>query len=483
MAVAVEEVDYSLYDQAAYEAYQEYRKHFGYFEPTPKQLLFIQAGKTAKERLFLAGNRTGKTFNACLENSMHVTGNYSDNWDGAIYTEPVDMWAASVSAQATRDVLQKQYYLGDPDKGTPGLIHESLVLKKTRSAGVTGFYDTVWVQHASGGVSTISFKSYDQGREKFQGTQKHIIHLDEEPPRDIYVECLMRTASTKPGFRGILMLTMTPLLGTTDMVLHFTEGRPTETVKDNKYYVMATWDDNPHLSEEEKETLLSSLKPHEIEARTKGIPSLGSGLVYPVPESMITCAPFEIPKHWGRVFGMDFGWTDDTAVLFLAHDKDSDTVYAYAEYAVPELSPQIHATTLLRMGANWIPGVCDPSAGGTSMETGAQTMPLYQQCGISLSKANNKVELGVQTVLQRMQTGRFKIFTNLTKTLGEIRMYSRDQYGFVKKKRDKDHKKRDHLMDSLRYGVMSGLDIAIPENFKDAMYHGKYGRPTKASYI
>jgi len=435
-----------------------------FYEPHPKQLLFHTAGKEAKERLFLAGNRTGKTYCASVEVSLHATGNYLDDWAGYRYKEPVNIWVASLSREATRDILQKKYYLGDRSAGTPGLIPSNLIINQTYGAGVTGFVDTIWIQHKSGGISTISFKSYDQGREKFQGTEKHIIHLDEEPPRHVYLECLMRTMATRENFHGMMMLTMTPLIGMTDMILHFTqkennEKRSAGIVDESKFYVIASWDDNPHLPESEKNLFRQSMSPHELEAREKGIPSLGSGMVYPVAESLITCDPFEVPEYWARFFALDFGWNPSpTASVFFAHDRDNDMVYAYAEYGATNLTPQQHSVELMNQDAHWMHGVYDPAGRSSLQNSGMNLVSLYRQSGIkNLSPANNKVELGIQTVLQRMQKEKLKIFKTLNKTLTELRMYSRDEDGIVKKG-------NDHFMDCIRYGIMSGIPLGTTRN-------------------
>ncbi len=345
-----------------------------------------------------------------------------------------------------------------------GLIPESLVIDRTYGAGVTGFVDTVWIRHKSGGVSTISFKSYDQGREKFQGTAKHIIHLDEEPPRDIYLECLTRTMATRENFHGMIILTMTPLKGMTDMLLHFTQKedngkRAAEAVEGSKFYVIASWDDNPHLPQSEKVIFRQSMSPHELEAREKGIPSLGSGMVYPVAESIITCDPFEIPEYWPRGFALDFGWSPSpTAAIFFAHDRDNDVLYAYGEYGACNLTPQQHAVELMKQGAHWMPGVYDPAGHISSQQTGVNLVSLYRDSGIkNLFIANNKKELGVQTVLQRMQNEKFKIVKTLNKTLTELRMYARDESGLIPKG-------NDHFMDCIRYFIMSGIPLAQPKN-------------------
>lgn len=86
--------------------------------------------------------------------------------------------------------------------------------------------DAVLIQHASGGWSELGLKSYQQGRGSFEGTERHGIWLDEEPPLEIYSECLIRTATTN----GIVYITFTPLEGTTGTVMMFLQPDRTEKV-------------------------------------------------------------------------------------------------------------------------------------------------------------------------------------------------------------------------------------------------------------
>lgn len=149
----------------------EYRKRFLFYKPHPKQAQFHALGSTCRERLFLAGNRVGKTFGGSSEMAMHLTGHYPAWWEGKRFSEPVDAWAASDTGETTRDILQREY-LGNPSKGTLGAIHPSLIIETSARRGVSDAIDTVFVRHRSGGVSQLGFKSYDQGRAKFQGTHK-----------------------------------------------------------------------------------------------------------------------------------------------------------------------------------------------------------------------------------------------------------------------------------------------------------------------
>lgn len=454
----------------------ENAKRFLSYNPHQKQLAFHAAGKIARERLFRGGNKTGKTYSSSAEASMHITGNYSSTWNGYVYEKPIDAWAVGPSSALVRDVLQK-YYIGNEEKGTIGHIHPSLIIDIKPSKGVAGAADTVYVRHASGGVSKLVFKNYgsgrELGREKFQGDIQHLIHIDEECPMPIYQECRMRIMATSPGFHGMMLLSMTPLKGQTALVSYFSEDRYQEVVKDSKWYITASWDDNPHLSEEERKDMLSGMTEQEKEARMYGIPWAGAGLVYPLPEPAYLVDDFEIPDHWPRAAGMDFGWTNPTALVFGAHDKNNDVVYIYQDYAVCENTPNQHFNSLLRFGVDWMPIVYDPAGKSSQQTDGEKLVPLYKKAGMSnMHKAENDRQLGILTVLQRLRAGQLKIFKSCKKVREEIQKYSYKENGTIN---DKD----DHAMDAMRYYIMSGLKLAVAPSMKDIIYQGRYGYPQR----
>lgn len=396
----------------------------------------------------------GKTYCGALEVAMHLTGQYPDWWEGTRFNEPVDAWAASDTGETTRDILQREY-LGDDTKGVEGVIPANLIVDSSNRSGISDAVDTVWVRHKSGGVSTLGFKSFDQGRKKFQGKHKHVIHLDEEPPEDVYTECLLRTTAVGDKPPGHVLLTMTPLSGMTQVVQLYLKdnAKPALVQPTGRVFIQAGWEDNPHLADSEREALILKTPAHELEARRKGIPSLGSGMVYPVAESRFVIEPRQIPDHWRRVYGLDFGWTNPTAGVFLAHDTDSDVVYVVGEYYVREVTPQGHAVSLGALGASWMPGVCDPAGQAANPKDGESLMEVYEKLGLKLTKANNSREAGIQIVLQRLQNGTVKVFSTCTNLLHELRMYARDEKGVPKKE-------NDHLLDAWRYAVVSGLGIA-----------------------
>ena len=135
-------------------------------------------------------------------------------------------------------------------------------------------------------------------------------------------------------------------------------------VDEGKYLVQAGHDDVPHLDDAAKALILKATLPHLRDARTKGIPSLGAGAIYPIVESEIIVDPFKIPRHWKRCYAMDVGW-NRTAALWLALNPDIDCMYAYAEYYRGQAEPSVHAAAIKARG-DWIPGVIDPAARGRS---------------------------------------------------------------------------------------------------------------------
>lgn len=419
----------------------------------PKHLKFFELGLTKEERLVLAANRVGKTEGmGGYETTLHLTGDYPKWWTGRRFKKPIDAWAAGDTNQTVKEIIQEKLLGKMTDIGS-GLIPKHLILNTTRKVGVSDAIETIYVKHKSGGISQITLKSYDQKRHAFQGTKKDLIWLDEEPPLDIYTECLLRTTDTEAGANnGIMILTFTPLKGMSETVMSFMPaGKEVDDPKSAKTVITATWDDVPHLSQEAKDKLWASIPPFQRDARSKGVPQLGSGAIYPVPESDFVVDDFQIPAHWPRVYGMDVGW-NRTAAPWAAIDRDNDTVYLYAEHYRGQAEPSIHAESIKAKGA-WIPGVIDPAARGRNQKDGLQLLQDYIDLGLDLEIAFNGVESGIYEVWQRLSTGRLKVFKSMSNWLYEFRLYRRDEKGRIVKE-------NDHIMDATRYLIMSGLERA-----------------------
>jgi hypothetical protein len=213
-----------------------------------------------------------------------------------------------------------------------------------------------------------------------------------------------------------------------------------------------TIDDAEHYTPEQREAIIASYPAHEREARIKGIPSMGSGRVFPVEETLITCDPFPIPPHWPQINGMDFGWDHPFAAINMAWDRDADVIYVCKEYAQRETTPVNHAAAIKPWGA-WIPCAWPHDGLQHDKGSGESLKDQYEAQGLNMltDKATfpdggNGVEAGVMDMLDRMQTGRWKVFSTCGGWFGEFRLYHRVNGLIVKE--------RDDRISASRYGLM-----------------------------
>ena len=410
-------------------------------------------GSGHRERCFMAGNRTGKTVAGAYEATLHATGDYPEWWTGRRFDKPTQGWACGTTSQKTAEIVQAEL-LGileaEKAQGKPiglgtGLLPRSSIANVRLNPHSPGAVLKAWIHHKSGGKSQITFKSYEAGREAFQGTAQDWIWLDEECPLSVYAECAIRTMTTN----GLIWLTFTPLQGLSEVVLQFMpEMREVADQVCSRLLVQANWDQVPHLSTIAKDQLWASTPPFQREARRYGKPSLGAGAIYPVPESDFVVADFPIPDHWPRVFGLDVGW-NKTAAIWAAHDKQSDVVYLYSEHYASREEPVYHVKAIQARG-EWIRGVIDPAADASSQRDGSRLFDVYRGYGLNLIKADHAVVAGIEEVWTRLASGRLKVFQSNLNWLREFRLYRRDEKGRIVKE-------FDHLMDGTRYLVMSGL--------------------------
>lgn len=219
-----------------------------------------------------------------------------------------------------------------------------------------------------------------------------------------------------------------------------------------RHVTTMTIDDAPHISAAQRQEIINSYPEHEKEARTKGIPSLGSGRVFPITEESIVCDPFEIPKHWAQLNGLDFGWDHPFAAANCAWDRDADVFYVCKTYRESKATPPIHAAAIRPWGA-WIPCAWPADGLQTGKGDGKALSSLYedQQLEMLAEFATHEtggvsVEAAVMDMLERMQTGRWKVFRGLNEWLEEFRLYHRKNGQIVKL--------RDDLLSASRYALM-----------------------------
>lgn len=423
------------------------------YKPYPKQALFHALGgdPSITDRLLMAGNQLGKTYSAAAEVAFHVTGNYPDWWKGKRFVQANKGWIGCVTSQALRDAAQC-LLMGEIGAWGTGLLPAKSIVDWSKTPhGVPNAIDSVRVRHKSGGISSIQFKTYDQGRERWQGATLQWVWYDEEPPLDIWSEG--RTRTNVPG--NFTFLTFTPLLGMSDVVRRFTKEKPIGSI-----VIPMGIEDALHYTPAQRASIIAGYPKHEQKARAYGIPQLGSGAVFPISEDQIVTNPFSIPSHWPRVCGLDIGWDHPTACAWVAWDRDTDTVYVYDIYRVKEQTPVVHAAAIRAKG-KWIPVVWPHDGLQHDKGSGAQIAKQYRDLEVRMHPEKSThapekwkkegtggygVEAGIQDMLSRMQTGRFKVFQTCGDWIDEYRTYYRKDGLIVKE--------NDDLMSATRIAVM-----------------------------
>lgn len=431
-----------------------------YYRPYARQAEFHALMQ--REAALIAANQVGKTWCAASELAIHLTGRYPDWWQGRRWTRPIVAIVGSKSGQLTRDGAQR-VLCGRPGEWGTGTIPKACIVgEPKRAMGTPDLLDSVLVRNVGGWINRVNIKTYDQGRERWQAETVEEIWLDEEPPEDIYFEALTRTNATG----GFVRLTLTPLLGMSTVVRRYLM-EPNE----DRASITMTIDDAEHYTPEERAKIIASYPPHELEARAKGIPTLGSGRALPVSDAEITWEPRAIPAHWPQIIGIDFGWDHPTAAVNLAWDRDADCVYVTAAYRKAQTGV-IENAAAIRPWGKWKPVAWPHDGLQHDKGSGEQLAAQYRDQGLNMlaeratfEDGTNGVEAGVSEMLERMQTGRLRIASNLTDVFDEIRMYHRENGKLVKL--------MDDLLCAIRYGLMmlrfaavnKPADVSALENF------------------
>ena len=441
------------------ERYERFNKLLLYY-PYPKQMQFHAA--TERERMLMAANQVGKTWCAGAEVAFHMTGLYPDWWPETArrYSTGTEWWAGGVTAETTRDNPQRVLLGRKREYGT-GMIPLQVLDAVQLARGIPDAVDNFTVTHVSGQTSYCWFKSYEKGREKWQGeTLRGGIWFDEEPPLEIYTEGLTRLNVSQ----GPTLLTFTPLMGMSEVVRRFMQ--PEEKAKKSaRFYVQMDLEDAQHYSDEDRASIIDQYPDHEKDARARGIPMLGSGRIYPIPEEQIKFNLSDMaggfPSYWRGWGAVDFGdWDHPTAAVFMRFDADTDTIYLYDAYRQSREKLAVHTKAIKGRG-KWIPMAWPHDGHKHDGRSGEPIADLWRKDGVKMHKEHAtheaggfSVEAGITELLDRMSTGRFKVASHLNDWWDEFRTYHRKDGKIVKE--------RDDLMDATRYAIMMQRIARLP---------------------
>ena len=412
----------------------------------------FKAGSNKRERMVLCGNRGGKTNSSGYEDALHLTGDYPDWWDGHRFEFPINAWLFGVDAGQVKDVLQKEI-LGDSedslDSFTNGWIHnDEIVHDSIERAALKGAVSRVRIRHKSGGTSTLTFFSYRQiltGQSTLPvaGSSVDLVHGDEQPPDSLVGQLVTGVITGNRGAGGIIVWSMTPELGLTDLVDKFMKKRAAHQHLTGP----VSWAECPHLTPQMQAEALASYPAHERDMRSKGIPLFGSGRIFRPDEDKVLIDPFDLStKPWMKVIkGMDVGVAHPTAGAWLAYDPELSTYYVVRTYRQEGEAAAVHGAVLNSMWPN-APTVYPPDADTREKGSAKSLLPLYglkKQQEFSNPPApgetttNNYIEPGIMAMQEALSQGRLFVFRGQAdEFMEEMRTYHRDDRGNVVAERD-----------------------------------------------
>jgi phage terminase large subunit-like protein len=300
----------------------------------------------------------------------------------------------------------------------------------------------------------FDFQTYEQTLDKFGGAALHRVHFDEEPPEDIYKECLMRTID----FNGDLCFTMTPLQG---MTWTF-DGIWGKRHLDGYHVTVADMDENPYLSSEGRAAALSDLTAEEVDARKRGLFVHFGGLIYDtrVWHERLVDPP---GREWVTdqemiVVGIDPG-IRNTGVAFEAFDRENRSLQ-FAELRCENMDVAQVVAEIERVQRGWgfhgrrnVVHVMDPAARARSPIDAVTLETEYANCGLPTVRGQNDVEAGVTMYRRRMRDKAAFVSRDCALTTWEAERYRIDNDAakigkFAVVKTD------DHILDGKRYAQM-----------------------------
>lgn len=416
------------------------------------QIKFNTATKDNNACLLMAANQVGKSRTGCVLDAYHLTGQYPDDWTGHKFDFPPVVWCLGYSGEKTRDLLQQKLFgvlINGEWRG--GYIPNDLIIDALPMNGTPRAMREVRVKHTHG-ISICQFWSYSGGQHSLMGSLVDWYHCDEEPEDgEIYPQLITRTINGDRGRGGRGILTFTPENGKTELVCQFMDEEA-----DGQYMQTATWNDAPHISEEKRRAMLAMYPPYQRDMRSKGIPLMGTGLIYSVDEELIKCDPFDVPLHFRIINGMDFGWDHPQAHVQLAIDEENEIIYITHAFKRRELQPW-EAWQAVKGWSKDVP-VAWPQDGYQTRENGKEKRDMYIEAGFNLIDSHAtwegggvSVQAGIVQLNGLFQTGQLRIFSNLVDVFDEIRQYHTKTLPSGKVEIVKI---KDDLLDAIRYAFM-----------------------------
>lgn len=429
------------------------------YVPHEKQVLFHSAKE--KTRLYIGGNRSGKTVGGVVEDVWRMRGKHPYQ---AVPKAPTFGRIVTVSyTEGIEMIIIPELKKWIPPSDLINGSWEDSYDKKLRTLTLTN-------------GSTCELMSYDQDILKFAGTKRHWIHFDEEPPKHIYNECKMRLVGKSLEDSGVCYITMTPVEGMTWVYdeLYLPGLEPNSKVK----VIAIDSSENPYISAESLSEVLDGFSEDDIKARKSGRFVQLGGLVYKKFSKANVIPALSVDQlqkiqSWTHYASLDHGLNNPTCWLWHAVSPDG-IVITYDEIYKNE--------TLIHQFAQWIHQrnveegrrppdiyVGDPAITQRNAQTGDSVQISYSNLGISIVLGNNNVPIRVEKMNRYLAAPKWFITEKCPNLIREIQRVRWKIFENAKKRHDNNvreeiHKHNDHAPDSAGYFFSLMPDLYIPKD-------------------
>lgn len=453
-----------------------------FFKPYDWQLDYWKNTLTKKQLMLDAAVRVGKTDTTTAAAANWLSNYYPDNWNGFRFNYPIVLYALGNSFGQIKRVLQKKM-LGEYDaekkefKG--GWIKKRFISTNPKdidwNGAVKGLVNSIKINTVSGLQSTYYQFSYNQGQLHLMGDDVDVAIIDEQPKDPtIAPQITNRLSLGMKGSGGILLISMTPELGDTPLLLRFKND-----LQDHQYYRKVTWWDCKHWTPEAIKRELSSLPPYLRDLKSKGITVLGSGIIYPFLEEDIVERLERVPDHFKHLGAIDIG-INTGAIGYFVVNPDNDKIYLKEAFRTDGWGTERIANKMLSFGKNtpwaW------PHDGNQVKENDGVIITKvmhFRSLGLKMLKdpacvkytedgkvkKSFRVETGIAIAYDLYYKSLLKICPEVDpKFHQEMRLYYRDRGKIKAKLNEAGEKIGDHLLDMKRYGVIS-IEYASPLNY------------------
>ena len=233
-------------------------------------------------------------------------------------------------------------------------------------------------------------------------------------------------------------------------------------------FIPARLEDNPFLATDGRyEKMLKALPPTQRKQLLEGNWDVNEGAAFTefnIENHVIP--PFQIPIHWDRVKGVDYGYASESACIWAAIDPSDGTLIVYRELYQKGLTGEDLGRRITEMELEdpfSVQGVLDTAAWARTGTTGPTVGETLVRQGHKLRRADKnriqgKIQIHEYLRLQPSGRPRLQIFSSCPSLIRELQSIPLDKTN----PEDVNTHAPDHAYDALRYLIMSRPRVNDP---------------------